>query len=268
MLPSKRDLMKQLDAIQHAVNEARGKTVSRPTTVRIQPQDRVGLGRLFVPGQVVRFPTQASWEEFRLTIPGDAYEIIDHTDPLGFDGGTGVVIDGSANPLNFLRRNQLPNKTIDMTNVYKPSVLGRVPTSVMRRHIIPFLGYRNGQYYPDPFDGIPSDIASRPLPTEQTVSVLQPRLFTYKEVWEYLQSLEDFQNVGFFTSVTANVVDSGVFLFGPPDPNVNIPQSEDCSAPTVGCFWFNDGRNGQLELPKDPACRACIVIRFKKYALV
>ena len=258
--------MQQLDAIQHAVNVVtRG---SQAPVVRKRSQGREVIKRLFIPGQVVRFPTQASWEEFRPRIPEDAYEIIDHTDPLGFDEGAGIVIDAAFNPLNFLRRDQLPNKTIDMTNVYKPSVLGRVPSDSRRRNIIPFLGYRNGQYYPAPVDGIPPNITVRPLSTEMVASVLQPKLFTYKEVLEYMYSTGNFENIMIFNSITTNHVDANCFLFGPPTPNANVPQSEDCSATTVGCFWFNDGRNGQLELPKDPACRACVIIRFKKYALV
>ena len=263
--------MQKLDAIQHAVNEARvtqGNTVSQAPAARKQPRGRVVLKRLFIPGQVVRFSTQASWEKFRSAIPGDAYEIIDHTDPLGFDGGAGVVIDGASNPRNFLRRDQLPNKTIDMTNVYRPSVIGRVPSDSMRRNIIPFLGYRNGQYYPAPIDGIPPGIATRPLPSETVTSVLQPKLFTYQEASEYMLSLGNWENIVVFNSITASMADANCYLFGPPTPNANVPQSEDCSATTVGCFWFNDGRNGQLELPKDPACRACVIIRFKKYALV
>ena len=206
--------MQKLDAIQHAVNEARvtqGNTVSQAPAARKQPRGRVVLKRLFIPGQVVRFSTQASWEKFRSAIPGDAYEIIDHTDPLGFDGGAGVVIDGASNPRNFLRRDQLPNKTIDMTNVYRPSVIGRVPSDSMRRNIIPFLGYRNGQYYPAPIDGIPPGIAIRPLPSETVTSVLQPKLFTYQEASEYMLSLGNWENIVVFNSQQAWLTRTATF---------------------------------------------------------
>lgn len=261
--------MMQLNSIQHAVNEARVTWVpSRENAARERPRRREALKRLFIPGQVARFPSQESWEEFRSSIPEDVYEIIDHTDPLGFDGGVGAVIEPLSNPLNYLRRNQLPNKTIDMTNVYKPSVLGTVPRDAGRRKFIPFLGYRNGQYYPTPLDGIPPDMAVHPLPTETVTSVLQPRLFTYQELLEYWQPLTNDSNYVFFTHIREDTFNAGCFLFPPPTMSANVPQTEDCSAPTVGCFWFNDGRRGQLELPKDPACRACVIIRFKKYALV
>lgn len=264
--------MMQLNAIQLAVNKAR---VTRGNAEFQEPalraRGRELLKRLFIPDQVLRFPTQESWEEFRSAIPEDAYEIIDHTDPLGFDGGAGVVIVPGANPRNYLRRNQLPNKTIDMTNIYKPEVLGSVPNDNLRKSFIPFLGYRNGQYYPsildESWDSYNQNIVVRPLSTETVVSVLQPKLFTYKEALDYLfQNWSN--NFGFLTSLTRSVVNTRCFLFPPPTPNTNVPQSEDCSEPTVGCFWFNDGRSGQLELPKDPACRACVIIRFKKYALV
>lgn len=266
--------MMQLNAIQLAVNKARA---TRGNADFQEPARRARgrelLKRLFIPGQVLRFPTQESWEEFRSAVPEDAYEIIDLTDPLGFDGGAGFVIAPGGNPLNYLRRNQLPNKTIDMTNVYKPSVRGRVPHDNMRKNFIPFLGYRNGQYYPTPIDdalevgSYAQHIAVRPLPTETVDSVLQPKLFTYKEAMEYLA--QNYTNsFGLLTNVTMTKMDTRCYLFPPPSLNGNVPQTEDCSAPTVGCFWFNDGRRGQLELPKDPACRANVIIRFKKYALV
>ena len=264
--------MMQLNAIQLAVNKAR---VTRGNADFQEPalraRGREPLKRLFIPGQVLRFPTQESWEEFRSAIPEDAYEIIDHTDPLGFDGGAGVVIDGIFNPRNYLRRNQLPNKIIDMTNIYKPEVLGRVPNDNLRKNFIPFLGYRNGQYYPsvldESWDSYNANIVVRPLPTETVESVLQPKLFTYKEALDYLDQNWS-NNFGFLTNLTCASAQTRCFLFPPPTPNTNVPQSEDCSTPTVGCFWFNDGRSGQLELPKDPACRACVIIRLKKYALV
>ena len=266
--------MKQLNAIQHAVNKAR---VTRGNAEFQEPalraRGRELLKRLFIPGQVLRFPTQESWEEFRSVIPEDVYEIIDHTDPLGFDGGAGVVIRPEFNPLNYLSRYQLPNKKIDMTNVYKPSVRGRVPRDNMRENFIPFLGYRNGQYYPTPIDdalevgSYAQHIAVRPLPSETVTSVLQPKLFTYKEALEYLNQNYT-NNFGILTNVTTTKMSSRCFFFTPPSLNANVPQTEDCSAPTIGCFWFNDGRSGQLELPKDPACRANVIIRFKKYALV
>ena len=266
--------MKQLNAIQHAVNEAREtRGAPRVNEVRERPRGREPFRRLFIPGQVLRFSSQESWEEFRSVIPEDVYEIIDHTDPLGFDGGAGVVIVPEANPLNYLRRNQLPNKTIDMTNVYKPSVRGHVPRDNMRKNFIPFLGYRNGQYYPTPADdalevgSYAQHMAVRPLPSETVTSVLQPKLFTYKEAMEYLE--QNYTNsFGLLTNVTTTKMATRCYLFPPPSLNGNVPQTEDCSAPTVGCFWFNDGRSGQLELPKDPACRANVIIRFKKYALV
>ena len=263
--------MEQLNAIQHAVNEARG--APRATEVRERPRGRELFRRLFIPGQVLRFLSQESWEEFRSVIPEDVYEIIDSTDPLGFDGGAGVVIDPLFNPLNYLRRNQLPNKKIDMTNVYKPSVRGRIPRDNKRENFIPFLGYRNGRCYPEDLDdalepdSYARHMAVRSLPSETITSVLQPKLFTYKEAVEYLH--QNFPNsFGVLTNVTRHYASTRCFLFTPPSLNANIPQTEDCSAPTLGCFWFNDGRSGQLELPKDPACRANVIIRFKKYALV
>ncbi|ESU40387.1 DNA-dependent RNA polymerase beta' subunit/160 kD subunit [Giardia duodenalis] len=270
---SRSELLRRMEALERAINNAeRGRV-----TVPDEPPLRKGraatkLRRLISPGQIMRFPTEADWTSFkeRFNVLDDAYVLIEHTDPLGFDGDSPTFYpDGADNPRNYLRRNQLPPLKIDMTNVYNPSVLGEAANDEANDVYMPFLGHLNGHYLPE-VKGPAGTLVARRFPVVET---LLPRVMTCAEAIKLAQS-NLWYGATMCVLVTTNIFQRWsasvprFYLITPPSASSPIPQSTDCSRPTVGCFWFNDGKNGQIELPKDPDCRVGIIVQSKKYVLL
>lgn len=235
------------------------------------------LSRVILEGQLLRFPSESAWNEFKnkWQLQESDYERINHTDPLGFDGPTPTYYEnGSSNPKNYLRRAQLPNMKIDMSNVYSPSVTARMLGNEKNDYYVPFLGNIGEKYFPEV---VSNGSNGGVLRKNEVVSSLTPKLCTCKEAAQYalLAAMG-----GYYVSFVVHLSYQGLrpsrtkpgtpelTVITPPNATVNVPQREDCSNPTVGCFWFNDGKNGQIELPKDPECKACVIIKIKRTIVV
>ena len=242
------------------------------------------LNRLIAPNQILRFPTEDEWTAFKTlhNVPDDAYERIEHTDPLGFDGGKGEVFkNGLYNrDKNYLRREQLPNMRINMSNVYQPYITGESVGEQDNYFFSPFLAQKNGKTLPEVLvNGSATQMIKAPGPLAGS---LTPFVFTCKEAREMAEKIAPNEVYPLFfvkkirqecgrtrQSIPAKQ-DGYVYMHTLINPNMVMPvrQDMDCSQPTLGCFWFNDGRSGQTQLPQDPECRVGVVIRFKKHVLL
>lgn len=276
MLLSRSELLVKMKALEAMITNAERKNVAAPAEPVLRKSRVITkLGRLISPGQIMRFPSEAEWSSFKdmFNVPEDAYVRIEHTDPLGFDGDTPTHHpDGANNPKNYLRRVQLPPMKIDMTNVYCPSVLGELANDEANDVYMPFLGHINGHYFPQ-VKGPRGYLCERRFPV---VDSFMPKVMTCAEGIKMMGTYGQWMGYTFclINSHKAFISDSWshssprFYLVTAPHSSKPVPQSIDCSAPTLGCFWFNDGRRGQIELPKDPDCRAGVVVRFKKYVLL
>lgn len=271
---SRSELLRRMQALEAEITRLDRPVQAEPPITRVT-RETTRLRRLLTPGQILRFPTESDWVSFKEQhdVPEDSYVIIEHTDPLGFDGDSPTFYpDGADNPRNYLRRNQLPSLKIDMTNVYNPTVVGEAVNSEANDYYAPFLGQINEHYFPEVRGDSQATLVQRRFPVIESIT---PKLVTCKEA---LERGRQYYNDGGNVSVMLNITDQGfeqyggntptLYLITPPTTSNPIPQSTDCSRPTVGCFWFNDGKNGQIELPKDPDCRAGVIVRFKKYVLL
>lgn len=268
---SRSELLRKMKALEAMITNAEHRSVAAPAEPVLRKNRTITkLGRLISPGQLMRFPSEAEWNLFKdkFNVPEDAYVRIEHTDPLGFDGVTPThYSDGANNPKNYLRRDQLPPMKIDMTNVYYPSVLGEIANEEANDFYMPFLGY-TGAYFPE-VKGPTGTFVKRRFPVVET---LLPRVIPCPEAISIAQA----QSGRGITICTIGTANSFVpwnntplfYLITPPTASSSIPQEVDRSNPTLGCFWFNDGRRGRVELPKDPDCRVGVVVRFKKYVLL
>lgn len=263
------DLIQRVNALETKVvhYEAR-QNVELSNQLRTGP---IKYFRLINPGQLLRFPTADSWDLFRkkYSLSDDSYDLIKHTDPIGFTGERPVFYpDGSNNPLNYLRRDQLPPMRIDMTSLYNPSIKGSF--SLQEQYpgnYCPFLATKFSNYYPEAKSPNQKCLIRR---KDTVVSSLVPSLTMGSAALDYAKT--KYEN-GYHVSViinnlTQNIFPIDVWLIAPDNISSPIYQNNDCSKATVGCFWFNDGKNGQIELPKDPRCRECVLVRFKKYILI
>lgn len=271
--------MKKLQELNAKISEIESKSLlaNDVITFKIDPRDNTSVQRIIVPGQILRFPTQDEWDAFTsvYSIDSGAYDILTYRDPLGFDGGAGKVYSDGSNPDNYLRRNQLPNMQIDMTNIYQPQISGKAAADSDNNYFTPFLAQRNGKSIPEILS-VDNTIFARP-PGELTSS-LAPYPFTCKEAREFANEMSIqsgtipyFVVEGNFQSIQRSAKHAkDVFLNVILSDNIDlsIGQVSDCSAPSVGCFWFNDGKDGQIELPKDPSCRVGVIVRFKKFVLL
>lgn len=279
-------LLKRLEALETELYAAEVEVMSSSTSpiTREVTKSR----RLFFPGQMLRFPTENAWSDFlnQYSLEDDAYDRVEHTDPLGFSGTTPVYYpNGGDNPLNYLRRNQLPSMRIDMTNIYNPTIRGETTGDEAVEYCIPFMGQKNGQYWPEiiyPKGAYTTNIippekgyVRRTLPVAVPPTRM-PLVMNCKDAIEDARHVVNWSGNWYFSfwihmrneQVLPAMDPVKVALVFPYQASIPIPQFVDCSKPTVGCFWFNDGKNGQIELPKDPACRTCVIIRFKKYVLL
>lgn len=266
--------MKAIQALEGEITRVEQNIpVTEPPLRKIRSLTR--LRRLLSPGQIMRFPTEADWVTFkeRFDIPEDTYDLNEHTDPLGFDGNNPTFYtDGAANPKNYLRRGQLPRMKIDMTNVYNPYITAYTLDNDENDYFIPFLGQINEHYFPQIEGNGDQTLVKRP---SRVVSSLTPKLWSCRDaaIAGILATLEE-KNVSFVINMCYQEIERHgttvprISIITPPSTSAAVPQSTDCSSPTVGCFWFNDGKNGQIELPKDPACRVGVIVRFKKYVLL
>lgn len=229
--------------------------------------------RLLSPGQMMRFPTDDDWNLFKekFNINDDCYDVITHTDPIGFAGPAPVHYNkGSENPKNYLQRNQLPPMKIEMTSIYQPAVVGTYGTTDDLNMGTPFLQNSPSQTSPSHIPDVKQDL----VPRKYTVkSSLVPPVLTGHTALEAAESLSKsgyyISIVNFYCSQSFGTKTNPtmVQILAPPSVSAPVYQNQDLSNLNVGCFWFNDGRNGQIELPKDPHCRCCIIIRFKKFIL-
>lgn len=216
----------------------------------------------------MRFLSAEDWEAFRdeHNIPADAYELVEYPDPLGFDGGLGYVFpDSSKNPANYLRRNQLPPMKIEMTSIYNPHVQGTVIGGESSA-FVPYLATKASFEYPEVKNETYNCLVSRTAPV---TSSLTPIVYTSEEAFqEALKAVEQGMYASFVVHARSQSLQGNVnsYIITNDKVNEKVPQTTDCSNPTVGCFWFNDG--DQIELPKDPLCRKGVVVRFKKYVLL
>lgn len=266
--------MKTLQALEGEITRAEQNTpVTEPPLRKARSLTR--LRRLLSPGQIMRFPTEVDWTTFkeRFGVPEDAYDLIEHTDPLGFGGDNPAFYpDGTANPKNYLRRDQLPQMKIDMTSVYNPYITARLLDNDENDYFIPFLGQINEHYFPQVEGNRDQALVKRP---SRVVSSLTPKLWTCRDAAIIgLLAGQDGKYISFVVNMCYQEIQRNgstvpqISFITPPSTSGSVPQSTDCSRPTVGCFWFNDGKNGQIELPKDPACRVSFIVRFKKYVLL
>lgn len=268
------ELTRSLRALEGEITRA-GQNVSlSPTTSFGRSSTR--LRRLLSPNQIMRFPTEGEWTTFKekFNITEDVYDIIEHTDPLGFDGPSPTFYsDGAQNPKNYLRRDQLPPMKIDMTSIYNPYITARMLTNDENDYFIPFLGNISEHYFPYVDGNGTKAIVKRQRPV---VSSLTPKMWTCGDAATHIFTSDQYEGyyLSFVVSLRYQEIDRykssvpRLNIITSPTTTAEIPQTVDCSTPTVGCFWFNDGKNGQIELPKDPDCRIGIIIRFKKYVLL
>ena len=222
----------------------------------IETRELVEVYRVGVPGQVLRFPdvpALASFVEVRGLQGGD-YEHIVSTDPLGFDEFWG----GATNPKNLLTRAQLPDLLINMTTQYNPYVARRFdvqyPSDVSRTWFMPMMS-RNW-----PWVALGSYVYARELPG---ASSFQTNWLTMTSLGAGKANIVVFASSSVYSGLITDVTlrfPSGLGSF--------IAQSVDVTQPSLGFFWFNDGRNGQLELPKDERCREQPLIVLKKFVPV
>lgn len=276
MSPSRSELLMKMQALEVMITNAERRSVAVPAEPVLRKSRAITkLGRLISPGQIMRFPSETEWSSFKdkFNVPEEAYARIEHTDPLGFDGDTPTLYpDGASNPKNYLRRDQLPPMKIDMTNVYCPNVRGELANDEANDVYMPFLGHINGHYFPQ-VKGPPGHLCERRFPV---VDSFMPNVMTCAEGIKMMETYGPWMGYTFclisshasFEDAPWSHASPRFYIVTAPHTSHPIPQSTDNSEPTLGCFWFNDGRRGQVELPKDPDCRVGVVVRFKKYVLL
>lgn len=252
---------------------------SLPTPV-FSGRSRTFLRRLILPGSLLRFPAENDWNEFKekFSIEQDAYELVQHIDPLGFSGDNPIYYDEESNPANYLKRKQLPPLRVEMSSIYNPSVKGDYPSPTrveFKTEITesePFLGSLGvgGSEFPAVKFGMYNG-SMIPFPGRM-VSSLTPELWNCPEA---LAFAHPHYAGGGIVSVIVNVCNQNLgdrynpimsHIIARPNISTPVSQDEDLSRPTLGCFWFNNQK--QIALPKDPHCRVCVIVRFKKYLLL
>lgn len=263
----------------------------------LEHRDYSEISRVLLPGQLMRFASDSGVDGFIKSVGllDDDYDIITHTDPLGFD----VVwySDGKMNPKNYLCRNQLPNLHIDMTNVYNPEFdmgVNLKQTGVSPSWFMPMIhsSYQAGD---EPYHTVSpqltndvgwgyyinADVISRGGLGKNPIDLTtyQGRCARAVRVGDSYQSfgtnISRWERVYIYSYVSANVVKTSLTaVFPSPLPSVaSIPQSSDRSNPSLGFFWFNDGNYpnspfGQIELPKDPECKIFPIIKIRRTVFV
>lgn len=268
-------LLQRIGALESLLTKVESTPHSSPYS-EVHLRSIIHLQRLILPGTVLRFPTKDAWEEFRerFSIEQDVYDLIQHVDPLGFSGDNPRYYDEESNPLNYLKRVQLPPLRIEMSSVYNPSIKGEFsrPLDTNLNESEPFLGSLNLNGTEFPTVKFPLREGSKSYQPGEVLSSLTPKIWNCSEALAFGRG---FYAAGRSVSIVINFCQQ---IFGSPydplrahviaSPNVStpIPQDEDLSRPTVGCFWFNHKK--QIPLPKDPLCRTCIIVRFKKYLLL
>lgn len=281
---SRAELYKQLLSLQGRINALSRTGVNQSP----QPEARAAVKfgrRVLIPNQLVRFLTVALAQEFaaKFDVQGATIET---TDPLGFDGGVGKVYSNSyANPLNFLRRDQLPPMQIDMTNIYDPYYVldgsGWVEQTMMPvisrlgSKTFPQMASTSGpETGPSIFLPVSSDLLEWKSPQGSYV----PRVYTYNEfvaklskTFNEIKSGARPKDTGVIYTFTHSGLRQGLStwnLVGAETEWIDdIPQKQDCSRPTLGCFWFND-RTYQQILPRDIETKESFLAKINKYFLL
>ena len=262
MCQSKDGLMERLVALNGLIERALGNTYRR-VDMKVGSITR----RLILPGQILRFPDQKTWETFRdgFFVDPNSYDIITYTDPLGFNPGGRVYDDAADNPLNYLRRSQLIPMTIEMTSVFEPYITAEYVMRYDGGRFMPFLSSNPEGFQPLPMSAENFRVVSaEDLGIDSVISSYVPKTTTLEQA----SNNPDVPNPMFVGIRQSLSQDAAVYIdFEGPDTFL-VPQVEDLSKPSVGCFWFNDGSRGQIELPKDPRCRVGVLVKFKTWTLL
>lgn len=281
--------MLRLEKILGGINRVSGVNLS------LEHRDYSEISRVLLPGQLLRFESDTSVRMFLNTLGllEDDYEIVSHTDPLGFDSEW--YPEGNMNPKNYLRRNQLPNLHIDMTNIYKPEFdmgVDLKKTGISPTWFMPMLhsDYMNGAsphdtvspqlardsgwgYYVSADEISRGGVFSSPidLPTFQGTRARALRLGD-NYILAGIKTTDKFYVYSYVSSSIVRTTITAIFPRELPS-TAAIPQAVDRSNPTVGFFWFNDGNYpqtpfGQIELPKDPECKIFPIIKIRRVLFI
>ena len=248
-----KSIWNQLEKINRVLNRIYiRKTVNAARTIN-------QVGRLFIRGQIV----------FEM-INGPFQVELNIDVPLGPDDEYGGHNDQNLNSKNFLRRSQLPHLRVDMTNVYHPSVRADFSfneKTTPKDWFIPFWGRDETGTVPIlPWEGWGYPVESEKLGINlDSIVFNELETVPYKDCIKAISTLYEYPSTYIYTKIFSRggKFDTTLYALFPPDTTTaRVEQPVDCSQPSIGCFWFNDGRNGQIRLPLDPRVKVRTIYKI------